>query len=149
MYKDISFCYVIIITKHLCFGIIYMCLYMSFKLIQIKYKTQTILTKQKKLFFFNHNLNHGFTKHKTAFFLPQCQPQFFNQTQKTTFFKTKTSTTVLTKHQLFSKSTSQKVLFIKLLFSNHNHKSYHNTKHALNLITMSLKCEMMSFQPKL
>jgi hypothetical protein len=80
MYNDISFCYVIIITKHLCFGIIYVCLYMSFLLIQIKYKTQTILTKQKKLFFLNHNLNHSFTKHKTAFFLPQFQPQFFNQT---------------------------------------------------------------------
>jgi len=35
---------------------------------------------------------------KLFFFLPQFQPQFFNQTQETVFFKTTTSTTVLTKH---------------------------------------------------
>jgi hypothetical protein len=56
MYKDFSFCYVIIITKHLCFvNYIYVLLSNS----KIKSKTQSILTKQKKLFF-----------------LPQFQPQF-------------------------------------------------------------------------
>ena len=98
-----------------------------------KHKNILIQSKKKNQFFWKCFLNHGFTKHKTAFFLPQFQPQFFNQTQETAFFKTTTSTTVLTKHQLFLKSTSQKVLFIKLLFSIRNHKSYHNTKHTLYL----------------
>jgi len=65
MYSDFSFCYVIIMTKHLCFAIIYIYIYVLLSNSKIKPKTQTILTKHKKLFFFNHS---------------------FNQTQETVFF---------------------------------------------------------------
>ena len=53
---------------------------------------------------------------KLFFFLPQFQPQFFNQTQETVFFKTTTSTTVLTKHQFFLKQPHKKYFLLNYFF---------------------------------
>jgi hypothetical protein len=106
MYKDFSFRYVIIITKHLCFAIIYVCVCVCVLLSnsKIKPKTQNILTKHKKLFFFNHSFNQT---QETVFFFNYS----FNQTP--TFFKIN-----------LTKST----FLLNRFFSNHNH----NAKHALN-----------------
>jgi preprotein translocase subunit SecG len=98
MYKDFSFCYVIIITKHLYFAIIYVCVcvcvYVLLSNSKIKPKTQSILTKHKKLFFFNHNFNHSFNQtQETVFFFNHS----FNQTP--TFLKIN-----LTKSTFFIKS---------------------------------------------
>ena len=86
MYKDFSFRYVIIITKHLCFAIIYVCVCVCVLLSnsKIKPKTQNILTKHKKLFFFNHSFNQTptFLKinlTKSTFFIKS----FFFQTTTT------------------------------------------------------------------
>jgi hypothetical protein len=53
---------------------------------------------------------------KLFFFLPQFQPQFFNQTQETVFFKTTTSTIVLTKHQFFLKQPHKKYFLLNYFF---------------------------------
>jgi len=59
----------------------------------------------------------------------------FNQTHKITFYSTLISTTVLKKKN----QPQLKVLFIKYIFLNHNHKSYYNTKQTWKIAYKRLK----------
>jgi hypothetical protein len=66
MYMDYSFRYVIIIIKQQCFVIIYIQMHVLLGNFIIKPHTKNILTKYKKLFFFNHNFNRSFNQaHQT------------------------------------------------------------------------------------